>query len=437
MTTQIIYNAIQMTVLSKSKENDAGADVGSYIGAIFLSVLIHSVIYLLPVLIYRYAIRGDRPLESMKKTVGVSIAFFLCGFVVLMLIFKLFNAEETHVACLLEGAGYSFIFWMLQKKPKSASQTLPPETQPHHGNSAVPTVQTVRTKPVPQPAAADEGVAPTPQPIPATPAKIPSQGKEMAADVPQIGTDNLTKRLFLFLEEGAFDRADDFCERILNQDPENPQAYLGKLMITLRVNLVEDLPNCPQPFDENINYKRVLRFGDEALGTALQGYVEHIKQRNEADRLESTYQKACQMLNGATQVPLHQREGHYNNAASLLQSISGYKDADTLAEECKEKAKVAYRENAYATAKRLIHENTVDSLAEAMTWLQIIPDYKDAADLIEHCQQALVETKDLAEKKLREMEKREKRADRVMLFFGVIFPLLFIIIVCLIVAFSK
>ena len=374
-----------MTVLSKSKENDAGADVGSYIGAIFLSVLIHSVIYLLPVLIYRYGIRDDRPMESMKKTVGVSIAFFLCGLVVLILIFKLFNAEETHVACLLEGAGYSFIFWMLQKKPKSASQTLPPETQPHHGNSAVPTVQTVRTKPVPQPAAADEGVAPTSQPIPATPAKIPSQGKEMAADVPQIGTDNLTKRLFLFLEEGAFDRADDFCERILNQDPENPQAYLGKLMITLRVNLVEDLPNCPQPFDENINYKRVLRFGDEELSATLQEYVAHIKQRNESQRLESAYQSAVQNMQTAEQVPVNKRGRHYRDTLLILQSIPGYKDADALAEECREKAEVARVKGIYQTARDLIRQNTVSSLKEAVSYLQLIPDYLDSAKLIADC----------------------------------------------------
>ena len=44
----------------------------------------------------------------------------------------------------------------------------------------------------------------------------------------------LLKRAFMFLEDGDFSRADEFCEQVLNLDPENAEAYLGKLMAEQR-----------------------------------------------------------------------------------------------------------------------------------------------------------------------------------------------------------
>ena len=44
------------------------------------------------------------------------------------------------------------------------------------------------------------------------------------------GVAPLLKRAFMFLEDGNWQEADAYCEKVLDQDPENAQAYLGKLM---------------------------------------------------------------------------------------------------------------------------------------------------------------------------------------------------------------
>lgn len=44
----------------------------------------------------------------------------------------------------------------------------------------------------------------------------------------------LLKRIALFLEDEEFDKADDFCEQVLNTDPENADAYA--LLKTLSKN---------------------------------------------------------------------------------------------------------------------------------------------------------------------------------------------------------
>ena len=41
----------------------------------------------------------------------------------------------------------------------------------------------------------------------------------------------LLKRAFMFLEDGDFQSADEYCEKVLDNDPECAEAYLGKLMV--------------------------------------------------------------------------------------------------------------------------------------------------------------------------------------------------------------
>ncbi len=45
----------------------------------------------------------------------------------------------------------------------------------------------------------------------------------------------LLKRVSLFLEDKDWVKADEYCERVLDQEPENATAYLGKLMVEMKV----------------------------------------------------------------------------------------------------------------------------------------------------------------------------------------------------------
>ncbi len=75
----------------------------------------------------------------------------------------------------------------------------------------------------------------------------------------------LLKRAFMFLEDGNWQEADAYCEKVLDQDPENAQAYLGKLMAELQVHTQEGLIDCKTPFDGSdagimINIFHFIRF---------------------------------------------------------------------------------------------------------------------------------------------------------------------------------
>ena len=99
----------------------------------------------------------------------------------------------------------------------------------------------------------------------------------------------LLKRAIMFLEDGDFKSADEYCEKVLDIDPENGQAYLGKLMAELKVKVQEKLKDCAEPFDESNNYQKAVRYGDKELAETLKGYVESIKNRNEENLLKKAY----------------------------------------------------------------------------------------------------------------------------------------------------
>ena len=126
----------------------------------------------------------------------------------------------------------------------------------------------------------------------------------------------LVKRAYMFLEDGEWSKADDFCEQALNIDPENAVAYVGKLMALLHVHRREDLKNQTECFTDNNDYKKAIRFADEKLKDELQGYVAAIEYEN----CEKIYVRAVKFMQKAD------KEDDYTRAIELFQTIENHKD---------------------------------------------------------------------------------------------------------------
>ena len=190
----------------------------------------------------------------------------------------------------------------------------------------------------------------------------------------------LLKRAFMFLEDGNWQEADTYCEKVLDQDPENAQAYLGKLMAELQVRKQAQLSDCEQSFEDNGNYLKILRFGDKKLQNVLDGYISHIKDRNETARLTGIYNAVVQMMESADS------EGLYKAAASKFRDISGFKDADELAQECLEKAEVCRKDDIYSNGCRCLGDNTIGAMNAAIQYFKSISGWKDADEKVYACQ---------------------------------------------------
>ena len=89
------------------------------------------------------------------------------------------------------------------------------------------------------------------------------------------------KRVFIFLDDGNWSAADEYCEKVLDIDPENPQAYLGKLLTEYRLNHRSQLADCPAFTKENSNYKKLIRYGNDNLKAELAQYLSAAELKKE------------------------------------------------------------------------------------------------------------------------------------------------------------
>ena len=95
-----------------------------------------------------------------------------------------------------------------------------------------------------------------------------------------VSVESLLKRGQLALEDGEWESADKAFDEVLNYDPECAEAYVGKLMVDLRVKTQKELKGCAKSFDKNSNYKKAVRFADDKLKSELNGFINHINTRN-------------------------------------------------------------------------------------------------------------------------------------------------------------
>ena len=148
------------------------------------------------------------------------------------------------------------------------------------------------------------------------------------------GVDPLLERAFMFLEDGKWDEADAYCEKVLDISPKNAHAYLGKLMAELKVKKQGNLKECANPFDDKNNYQKAFRFADDQLKNALAGYIEHIKTRNK-ERAE-VGRKDGILLSARNKMGTHTIPG-CKEALELFKKIPGWKDADEQLKACEKK----------------------------------------------------------------------------------------------------
>ena len=188
----------------------------------------------------------------------------------------------------------------------------------------------------------------------------------------------LLRRAFMFLEDGDWSSANEYCEKVLDKEPENAQAYVGKLMAELRVRKQNDLKKCSYPFNNKNNYQKAIRFAGSELKSELEGYIKFIIDRNENDRLESIYSNAKNTMESATD------KDTFVKAAELFESIEEFKDSKVLANECRERGEEAYRQARYDKAVNLFENaNNEETCKTAKCIFEELGDYKDSKSYLD------------------------------------------------------
>ena len=248
-------------------------------------------------------------------------------------------------------------------------------------------------------------------------------------------TGSLLKRAFMYLEDGAWQNADSYCERVLDIDPENAEAYLGKMMAEMQIRRLEELKNTspiipenskgyqealrrgPEAFESNGNYQKAFRFADDKLKSELKDIAREFKYRFASGKM------------------LLAKTGYdYMAIAGVFHEISGYKDSEKLEAECSMKAEEAQKDPIFTEAGKLAERVTIDALEQAIELYKSIPGWKNADELAISCGQRLEELKIEQQRKAEQnriaAEKWKRKAKKIAIIGT---PIIVVVVAFLIV----
>lgn len=195
-------------------------------------------------------------------------------------------------------------------------------------------------------------------------------------------TGAVLERGFLFAEDKNWERANECFEKVLNAEPQNAEAYLGKLLVDLQVSTKEELRTCGLIFEKNENYLKILRFGDEEIKEFVRGAAAE----GGASAKEQLYKDAIwKMENSIMPEPLME-------AQKMLEDLGDFLDAKEKAEECKQriaKAEEKRLEDLYVFNKQLMEQKDIDKCQRALKFFRKNYGYKDCVKLAEMCEEEI------------------------------------------------
>ena len=221
----------------------------------------------------------------------------------------------------------------------------------------------------------------------------------------------LLERAFMFLEDGDWDKADIYCESVLDQNPKCAEAYLGKLMAEVMIRKKEDLSKAKEPLDQSDNYRKVMRFADESLR-------ERLSNAKEVQHNEQLYTEAMACMTAASD------EEAYRNAAQKFYSLGSYKDASAHREQCLQRAdriradrmqreETKRKEDIYSRAEKYMHKGTIESYNTAIQLYESVPNFRSSAAQISECRRKIEEIKAKEAARQVAVEKAKKKAKKI------------------------
>ena len=116
----------------------------------------------------------------------------------------------------------------------------------------------------------------------------PSAAPQIAAEGPTAAS--LLKRGQIFLEEGAWESADVYFNKVLDINPECAEAYIGKLCVEKQCKIEDDLKKESHALEASRNYQKAHQFCSTQLKQKLEEYNQFAKanEQSKADELQST-----------------------------------------------------------------------------------------------------------------------------------------------------
>ena len=169
----------------------------------------------------------------------------------------------------------------------------------------------------------------------------------------------LVKRAKIFLSDGEFARASEYCDKALDKLPECAEAYLYKALATRKLSGREAVPSSIALLKGDKDFTKARRFADKELRAYLEKCVADHEEELEYQRREQSYKDAVAKMDKAkTRAELEQ-------ASKLFSSLGDHRDALKLAEKCEERIRALLAEEARLAEEKRKAEEQARAEAEA------------------------------------------------------------------------
>ncbi len=250
------------------------------------------------------------------------------------------------------------------------------------------------------------------------------------------GVTSLLERAYLFMEDGDFNSAAEYLDRVLDIDPKFAPAYVAKACVTFEFNKEANLADATFLYEDNADWQKALRFADAAQKQTYQGYMDAVKTRvqkqirdyaydcavamtfceGNADSFDkpltaelAEYQQMCHTSHG--QHPDgNRRKDWQQNEAAFKQAVKqneptgseqsyllaakrfdaiGDDEAKECAKQCRNLAEQARQKALYQDANSKMNANTITQFRKALAMFESIPNYKDAKECAEKSRQGI------------------------------------------------
>ena len=251
-------------------------------------------------------------------------------------------------------------------------------------------------------------------------------------------SDSFVQRAMLFLEDGEFEQAEQYCEKALDADPRNAEAYLGKLLAELKLTDENQLMDVCRPIGRNDSYEKAYRFADDELKKRLSVYEMNSRFQYASSMMESKashsslikaisifetlgdYSGTAEKKNQAVRMLRETEESDYLEAKALIENPAdggSYIKAKKILEEmtadprnteligiCNEKLEEKYQK-AYELLK---HSHSADDYSYVQKLFEEISGYKDSGRHAFTCAMKYDETSEYEQEHVDEERRRNE-----------------------------
>lgn len=151
------------------------------------------------------------------------------------------------------------------------------------------------------------------------------EAPQAAASNPASATvQSLLKRAFMFLEDGEWDSANEYAEKVLDIDPEDGEAYLAKAMSDLKKRSRSSM-NDASGIALNANIQKALRFGSDSLRSEINGYIAADDRRKAEEKRRADEAEAAAQLEADKVIAAFRAKQSERQAQSLEQQLTAAK----------------------------------------------------------------------------------------------------------------